>query len=386
MPQPFYCDPLVFRWDLQQIWTKSWLCAAHSCEMKNPGDFVTREIGSEALVLVRGNDGQLHVFYNVCRHRGAQLCLESRGHVKKFVCPYHQWTYERCGSLHICPEMGSEFRKEDYGLIPVAVHEVAGLVFVCLGENPPDFSQAKQQIETQLHLHGLAQAKMACEKDYEVNANWKLIFENNRECYHCQAHHPEYVRATNDTLRDEAADNSDLAALIDEKRQQWAAMGLDVSTVNVSSNMTADWFRANRTPLRRGYVTESLDGQPVAPLMGQLPDFDTGTARITTFPNFWCHANSDHAVSTRLIPISAQKTRIVVTWLVHANAQEGRDYHLDRLLPLWQRTSEQDWRICENQQNGVSSSGYRPGPYVPGVEDNVKRFTEWYWKRLQYSY
>ena len=125
-----------------------------------------------------------------------------------------------------------------------------------------------------------------------------------------------------------------------------------------------------------------MDGKQVAPLMGDYQDTDVGTLRIRTLPNFWNHSSCDHAVSTRLLPAGPQLTAIRVQWLVHHDALEGRDYQLERLMPFWQLTSEQDWKICERQQRGVSSSAYVPGPYSAYKEYNVDSFVQWYIKRL----
>jgi Rieske 2Fe-2S family protein len=122
------------------------------------------------------------------------------------------------------------------------------------------------------------------------------------------------------------------------------------------------WFSANRTPLVEGWVSESIDGKQVAPLMGEYRDAEVGTLRMRTLPNFWNHSSCDHGVSTRLLPAGPQLTAIRVWWLVDEKAVEGRDYDLAKLMPFWQLTSEQDWTICERQQKGVNSSAYRPAP------------------------
>jgi Rieske 2Fe-2S family protein len=156
-------------------------------------------------------------------------------------------------------------------------------------------------------------------------------------------------------------------------------MGLD--TGDVWSGMTGTYWRAHRTPLVPGWSTQSLDGAPVAPLMGLFRargEWSRGTLRTTVFPNFWQHASDDHAVATRITPIAADECVIDVWWLVDKDAVEGRDYDLARLMPFWQRTSEQDWRICEDQQIGVSSSRYVPGPYARNLEANVAHFVDWY--------
>ena len=142
------------------------------------------------------------------------------------------------------------------------------------------------------------------------------------------------------------------------------------------------WFSANRTPLVDGYVTESMDGKLVAPLMGDYREPGADTLRIRTLPNFWNHSSCDHGVSTRLLPVGPQLPSVRVWWLVDAGAVEGRDYELASLMPFWQLTSEQDWEICERQQRGINSSAYSPGPYSTYKEYNVESFVRWYLKSL----
>ena len=229
-------------------------------------------------------------------------------------------------------------------------------------------------------------AKVARVIDYEVRANWKLIWENNRECYHCNLNHPQYIKANFDHYNaDDAspgirAQMSQAAAAVEAK---WARGGLLPTRKETGMTPFPDaerdiWFAANRTPLIEGYVSESMDGRPVAPLMGDYPDAEVGTLRVRTLPNFWNHSSSDHGVSTRLLPLGPQRTGIRVWWLVDEKAQEGRDYDLAKLMPFWQLTSEQDWEICERQQRGVNSSAYQPGPYSSYKEYNVDGFVRWY--------
>lgn len=143
------------------------------------------------------------------------------------------------------------------------------------------------------------------------------------------------------------------------------------------------WWAANRTPLSEGFVTESLDGRPVAPLMGDHRSYDIGTLRLRAVPNFWCHASADHAVLTRLLPAGPELTAIRVMWLVDESAQPGHDYALDRLLPFWQRTSEQDWALSEGNHVGVRNPAFAPGPYSPRREYNVLAFVDWYLNRIR---
>ena len=142
------------------------------------------------------------------------------------------------------------------------------------------------------------------------------------------------------------------------------------------------WFAANRTALVDGYVSETMDGRQVAPLMGDYPDADVGTMRIRTLPNMWHHASCDHAVTTRVLPAGIQRTQVRVTWLVDEHAVEGRDYRVEDITPFWQLTSEQDWELCELAQKGVSSSHYTPGPFSTYKEYNVDAFVRWCLQRI----
>jgi len=170
--------------------------------------------------------------------------------------------------------------------------------------------------------------------------------------------------------------------------KKWAANGLAPTHKQTGMTLFPEaenniWFSANRTPLVDGWVSESMDGKQVAPLMGDYPDADVGTVRIRTLPNFWSHSSCDHGVSTRLLPAGPQQTAVRVWWLVDEKSVEGRDYDLAKLMPFWQLTSEQDWRICERQQKGVNSSAYTPGPYSTFKEYNVESFVRWYLKKVQ---
>jgi Rieske 2Fe-2S family protein len=142
------------------------------------------------------------------------------------------------------------------------------------------------------------------------------------------------------------------------------------------------WYSAHRTALVDGYVTESIEGWQVAPLMGDYIDPDVGTLRLRTLPNFWNHSSCDHAVATRLTPAGPRLTKIRVMWLVDEDAAEGQDYHLSELLPFWQLTSEQDWVICERVQRGVDSRAYIAGPLSKTKEYNVDHFIRWYLRQL----
>jgi Rieske 2Fe-2S family protein len=390
LPGAFYSGEAVYRADLERIWRAGWLFAGHGCEIPNAGDYFTLAVGDDSIAIVRAADGAIRGFHNVCRHRGSLICTESAGHANKLVCPYHQWTYGLDGKLLACRGMGDDFDKSQFSLKQVAVQDFEGLIYFSLAENPSDTKQARDVISTLARPQGFAKAKIAKAVDYMVKANWKLVWENNRECYHCNVNHPQYIKANFDHYNADDTTPRIKAQIDAAVRRADKLPGLvDSSATRKDAGMTSFpdvenniWFSANRTPLVDGYLSESMDGRKVAPLMGAYKNFRCDTLRIRTLPNFWNHSSCDHAVSTRLLPAGPQLTSIRVWWLVDVNAIDGKDYDLAKLLPFWQLTSEQDWEICERQQRGVNSSAYSPGPYSRYKEYNVDGFVRWYMKLL----
>jgi Rieske 2Fe-2S family protein len=394
LAREFHLDPEIHRQELERIWRRSWLFAGLSVEARSPGKFFNFELGDDSILLVRGEGGALHGVHNTCRHRGMRVCDMPSGHARRWVCPYHQWSYALDGTLLGCGGMEHELDDEDYGLLPAPVVEVGGLVYVWPGfEEPTPFEQAGIDLSAALSQQGLMRARVAHRIDYRVQANWKLVWENNRECWHCHAGHPQYIKANFDSLpdttrnrelaRDRAAEHArTLGAVADQRVSDQVHTDEHNEPGLYSFPTPGRWWSANRTPLVPGFVTESIDGEPVAPLMGDHLGYDVGTLRVRTVPNFWSHASADHAVLTRLLPDGPEATRISVYWAVDMDAFPGRDYELERLLPFWQLTSEQDWELCERNHAGVRSPAYRPGPYSRAREYNVAAFIDWYLERL----
>lgn len=384
---PFFGDEEIYRLDLDRIWRRGWLFAGHSCEIPEVGDYLTMDVGPDPLLIIRGATGEIRGLHNVCRHRGSLLCTEESGNTgKRIVCPYHQWSYDLDGALAGARGMPDGFDRSGFGLLPVHLRELSGMIFVSMAEEPPDFVPARRLMGPAAAPQGFDRAKVAWSADYLIEGNWKLVWENNRECFHCNANHPQYIKANFDHYNADdttPAIRKRIEEAVRRSEEKWAADGLAVTHASTGMATFPDpengvWYSANRTALAEGFVTESLDGRQVAPLMGNYADPDVGTLRLRTLPNFWNHSSCDHAVSTRLLPAGPMATRARVTWLVDREAVEGRDYRLEDLLPFWKRTSEQDWEIVKNAQRGVNSIAYRPGPYSPAKEYNVDAFVRWY--------
>jgi Rieske 2Fe-2S family protein len=141
------------------------------------------------------------------------------------------------------------------------------------------------------------------------------------------------------------------------------------------------YHQIHRVPIREGFVTQSRDGRPLAPLMGDYTEYDGAVTSIEFFPLIWLVCCNDYAMLTRFTPLSVLETEAKAIWLVRGDAVEGRDYQIDDVTWLWRRTLEEDIEITENNQKGVSSRAYRPGPYSE-MERPIEKLIQWYFNQI----
>lgn len=376
LEQPFYLDNDVFNAELEIIWKKYWLFAGTIADIPKPGDYFTYKVGNDSVIIIRGNKGEVFAHYNTCRHRGSLICLEEKGRAPKLVCPYHQWVYDKDGTLLNARLMPDDFDKSEHGLHPVKVEVTGGFIFISLSDNPPDFKKVADDYFPFLSPYKLENAKVAFKKSYELRTNWKLVAENFRECYHCGPAHPEYCSAVIGANMKESA-----TEVLEERKVEWVKNGLAVNNVEFEND---SFHFAIRYPLRPGVLSYSTDGSKVAIPMGDHKDYNAGVLGLVVLPNFWMDAVSDYMWTMRVTPVGPSKTMIDLAWLVDKNAIEGEHYTLDHLTEFWKITGEQDWELCENNFAGIESSQYRPGPYAP-IESDVVKFVDWYLDRLRHG-
>lgn len=373
LDQEFYTGQSIFDAEYEKIWKKYWLFAGTVAEIPRAGDYFLYKLQNDSIIIIRGNKGEVYAHYNTCRHRGSLICLEERGRAVKLVCPYHQWVYDKDGSLQKARLMPDDFDASEFGLHSVKVEVVSGLIFISLSDNPPDFAKVVEDYFPFLEPFRINDARVAFQKSYTLRTNWKLVAENFRECYHCGPAHPEYCSAVIGANMKESAEE-----VLTERRSEWLTNGLAVNNIDFEE----DTFHfAVRYPLRPGVMSYSTDGNIVAIPMGDHKDYNAGVLGLVVYPNFWMDAVSDYIWTMRLTAVSPSCTKIDLCWLVDKNAVEGKDYTLDRLTEFWKITGEQDWELCENNFKGIESSHYQPGPYAP-VEADVVKFVEWYLKQL----
>ena len=186
LPGPLYTSQQAFDLDLDAIFGRHWIFVASEPEIPRRGDYLTVDLGRSSVIIVRGDD-DIKAFHNVCRHRGARLLTEPSGSVRgSIVCGYHRWTYGTDGTLRHAESQPASFVKDCWGLKPVALRSLDGLLFICLAKEPPaDFDELAAVINPYLAVHDLRRTKVAAQLDVVEDGNWKLVMENNRECDHC---------------------------------------------------------------------------------------------------------------------------------------------------------------------------------------------------------
>lgn len=371
LPQGLYNDPEAFAFDLQAIYGRSWLQVGFEAELPKPGSYISLTLGHWPIIVTRDRSGEIHAFHNSCRHRGAQICAEGHGSAARLVCPYHRWTYELSGELVHAGRMPDDFDKDAHGLKPIHVANVGGVLFVCLSDDPPPIAGFREAFAPLLAPHNLADAKLAHQSTLIERGNWKLVMENARECYHCPGGHPE-LSVSFPTGASGHFDYGEDDGL-ERFNARMAGLGLPVGPVE------GDWWQAMRFALNDGCVSMTADGQPtVSKLMCETGGGDIGSLRWSVEPHAFSHACGDYAFMFSALPLGPTETIVHAKWLVHKDAVEGVDYDLDRLTHLWNVTNLQDRDLVENNQRGVSSPGYEPGPYSPEAEALALRFADWY--------
>jgi len=379
LDQRFYTDPEIYQLELDRIVTRNWILAGHASQIPDVGDYLVFRLANESAIIVRGKDGKIRAFANVCRHRGSLVCLENHGNKRNFQCPYHGWTYDLDGKLIAARSMTAEFNKEGHGLHPVSLELLGGLLFVCFCDDPPSLEGAQRDLAEPMALFDFENLKVAARKTYPIAANWKLAIENYQECYHCASAHPDYAKMHTLILDAQKRDRVQGPML-----QRMAACGLKVidhDFVDTYAKSGEQGYGYSRTALFEGYKTGSRDGIPVAPLLGDLKEYDGGASDFTLGPFTFFLAYSDHVVGYVFSPVDHKNCQCEIYWFVRNDAVEGKDYDRDELMWLWDVTTYADEKIIVNNWNGVNSRYYQPGPFSD-MERMERRYVEWILQEL----
>lgn len=357
LPGSAYRSPAVFERERERLFFREWFCIGREEAIDAPGDFLRADVAGERVLVVRTKDGVLRGYYDVCRHRGSRLVLETapeavgaavpsgrfRGSI---VCPYHAWTYALTGELRAAPFLneGDGLRKDDLSLHPVGVEVWGGFVFVHL--TPAEAVPLAEQLGAmpeRIRRYPLEVLRTAHRIVYEVAANWKVIVENYNECYHCGPVHPE------------------LCEVVPAFKRQGGA-GLD-------------WDEG--VPHREGATTFTLTGTTDrAPFPGLTEEERTRHKGELVYPNLMVSLSADHVAAFRLWPIDACRTRIECDFLFHPTEISRPSFDPSDAIGFWDLVNRQDWRICEAVQEGMGSRAFDVGYYAP-MEDlslDIRRY------------
>jgi Rieske 2Fe-2S family protein len=358
LPGRYYSDPEIFRLEQQHIFEMMWFCAVRSSDIAAPGAFKTVDIGRESVLLSRSRKGAVRGFFNVCRHRGARLCTEQSGEVKRaFQCPYHAWTYDLDGKLVAAPNLTKmpDLDRDAFGLRTVHVREWLGYVWVCLAEEPPSFEdQVIGDVTARLgeleaiESYGVETLEVGRRLVYDVKANWKLIIENFMECYHCATIHPELTE-----VLPEFADGYAAQYFVGHG----AAFGDDV----------------------KGFTVDGSDGLDRIP--GVREDQDRKYYAITVRPQVFINLVPDHVIVHRMFPVAPDHTVVECDWLYLPDVvASGKD--LSRSVELFHRVNQQDFDACERCQLATDSRVYADGGVLVPSEHHIGEFHDWVQLRI----
>ncbi|GGD72678.1 aromatic ring-hydroxylating oxygenase subunit alpha [Caballeronia grimmiae] len=393
LPGEVFSRPDVYETDVHVFFHKHWIVAGVTADVPEPGDVSVVDIGKASVIIVRDDDENIRAYRNVCRHRGSRLKEAGKSTVGMLVCPYHQWTYDLDGSLRHAKHMGHDFDATCRSLLPVHIKVVGTHIFVCLADEPPaDIATLEETMTPRFAPYELQNAKIAFESEIIEDGNWKLVMENNRECYHCEAGHPELTLsfvpestgASADDMDEEGRKALDAYNKVNaESQSDWESEGYICSPVEALSGDVVTQFRTQRLIIGGNGESQTMDTKVACrKLLGNLTRRDLGDTHLWTH-NSWSHVMSDHAMITYIIPLTPEKTLVRTKWLVHADAVEGVDYDLTKLTEVWVATNAQDASLVAINHRGARDPGYIPGPYSPTTETYVDQFVGWYASRLK---
>ena len=346
LPAEAYTADDVLTWEREHVFAESWVCAGRSADLAEPGDRRALRVGDDSVVLVRGDDGILRGFFNVCRHRGHELQPVGTTVRRNAIhCPYHAWTYGLDGTLRFTPRFDGPdgFDPAEHPLVAVRTAEWCGWVFVNVSGDAPPLAEHLGDLGGEMRRWAPERLVAAASHRYELAANWKLPLENFHECFHCPAIHPEFC--------------------------QVSPPGSGQNSVDHRGLWIGGWLA-----LVEGAETMSFDGRSEGvPLPGVDDTWRRRVHYLHLLPNLLISPHPDYVMTHRLEPLAPGRTLIECQWLFDPAAAACPGFDPAYAVDLWDLTNRQDWAACEGVQRGVASRGFRPGPFARD-EDAVTQF------------
>jgi glycine betaine catabolism A len=345
LPGACYTAEAVHAVEQERLFPAAWLALAREADLPAAGSFVTRVLGRERILIVRGEDGKLRAFYNVCRHRGSRLVEEESGCLRAIVCPYHAWSYALDGRLRHAPRLDTAGATEALALVEMPLGLAAGFVFVNADARAAPLDQALAGLPdwSRFRLDALERVRSL---DYRVAANWKLVCENYSECYHCARAHPQLDR---------------------------------LSELESGGFEAAACFNGGPMRLRAGFDTLSTSGRSTWPRLDAAAS-DEQAALVhyaLVYPNLMLGIHPDYLSVHTAWPLDAMSCSVRCELFVAPEALALPGFDPAEVVDFWDLTNTQDWALCERVQRAAGSRGNRPGPYHP-AERCVHAFDRWY--------
>jgi Rieske 2Fe-2S family protein len=334
LPARYYVERAYFDREMERLFGRMWVCAGRVEQVERNGQFFTRELQGESIIVTRGPSG-VNAFYNVCRHRGTRLCTAPDGTFTGSIqCPYHSWTYDLDGRLIGAPHMDEvpHFRKDEYPLHRVHADTWDGHIFLNLDAHPDGLAAQLGELREKFRPWRMQELRLGKRIVYDVKANWKLIIQNYNECLHCPNLHP----ALNKLSHYLSGENEPLHAT----------------------------YMGGRMDLRPGVETLSSDGLCRRSFLPGLPDDDRRRVYYyAIFPNMLLSLHPDYMMVHSLWPRAADRTINICEWHFHPSELAREGFNPSDAVDFWDMTNRQDWYVCELSQAGISSRAYTPGPY-----------------------
>jgi glycine betaine catabolism A len=336
MPAAAYTDTAWFTTEMERVFARMWLAAGRDGDLERPGAFLRRDVAGASVLVVRGGDGSLHAFHNVCRHRGTRLCTGDHGVFPGSIqCPYNAWTYALDGRLLAAPQMDevAGFDRADYPLRPVACDIWDGHVFINLAEAPAPLASQLGDLPARFAPYRMGDLRRQHRIEYDVATNWKLVVQNYNECLHCPIIHPLLNRMHH-------------------------YLGAD----NVP---TAETYCGGAMGFKDGVETLSRDGKLRRAYLPGLGDRERGVVNyFAIYPNLLLTLHPDYMMTITIWPRDPGRTTLVAEWHFHPDEMAKPDFVFDDAVEFWDRTNREDWAISEQSYLGISSRGYTPGPFA----------------------
>ena len=381
LDQRFYKDESIFDLEKNHIFYDSWIFIGHESQISNKGDYFVYKLLDEEIIVLRNKENEVKAFFNVCRHRGSRICLEESGNTSRFSCPYHSWTYNLDGKLLAAKSLREGIDKSTLGLHPCNIASVSGMLLINLSDNPQSLANLQSDLKEPFKMFGFEDLKVAAHKNYPIASNWKLAVENYQECYHCAPAHPEYSLSHSLKIEDEPGFDEAQEKMM-ENLESCGLREFEVNKDFSNKDPDQEQYAYSRYALFDGYMTGSKDGKPLAPLLGDIKEFNQGCSDFNIGPVSYFLAYCDHIVGYIFTPVSQNQCQCDIYWLVNKDAEEGKDYDKDKLMWLWDVTTYADETIIVNNQKGVNSIKYKSGPYTD-KEQSTRRFIKWYLSELK---